>query len=146
MDKLIEQAIEKAQEEFRDESDSSFSSEVDLDDFFTYEELNQILSDNDFFNGHVADLDKAQRHKKISQAAAWLNDYCMDVVSVETESTSKFQPNAIITVDIHRLSYLRDRDLKVFTDMCALADAVFFSALKDEVIRITFSVKDIWRE
>jgi hypothetical protein len=142
----IEQAKKRAEENYQNKVERSRLSNVDVRDFFTEEDLDRILSNNEFFNGRVADLSKAQRHEKLAQAAAWLNDNCMEVVSVEAERLSESHPNGIISVDIRRLGSLRGRELKVFTAMSALADTMFFSGLKDEFIRFTFGVEGVWKE
>jgi hypothetical protein len=146
MKERIEQAKRQAEEDFQNKVERSRLSDVDVRDFFTDEELDAILSNGDFFNGKVANLTKAQRHSKLAQAAAWLNDNCMEVVSVEAERLSKSHPNGIVSVDVRRLGSLRGRGLKVFTAMNALADSVFFSGLKDQTIRFTFSIDGVWQE
>jgi hypothetical protein len=146
MKERIENAKQQAEEDFQSKVERSRLSDVDVRDFFTDEELDRILSDNEFFNGRVADLSKIQRHEKLAQAASWLNDHCMEVVSVEAERLSKSHPNGIVAVDLRRLGSLRGKELKVFTAMCALADTVFFSGLKDQTIRFTFGVEGVWQE
>lgn len=42
---------------------------MDVRDFFSDEELDRILTDNEFFNGRVADLSKVQRHEKFHGGA-----------------------------------------------------------------------------
>jgi hypothetical protein len=76
MGERIEQAKKQAEVDFRNKVERSRLSDVDMQDFLTGEELDRMLSDNEFFNGRVADLSKIQRHKKLAQAAAWLNDNC----------------------------------------------------------------------
>ena len=56
------------------------------------------------------------------------------------------RPNAIIAMDIRRHASLRDKELRVFTAMTALADSVFLSGIKDSTIRFTFGVEGIWKE
>ena len=52
----VEQAKKKAEEEYQEKLERSKQSDVDVRDFFDDEELDRILSDNEFFNGRVADL------------------------------------------------------------------------------------------
>ena len=69
----------------------------------------------------------------------------MEVVDVDMEPVSSSHPNAIITMEIRRLASLRGQELKVFTAMCAMADSVFMSGIKDSVIRFTFGIEEVWK-
>lgn len=33
----------------------------------------------------------------------------------------------------------------MFTAMCAMADSVFMSGIKDSVIRFTFGIEEVWK-
>ena len=65
--------------------------------------------------------------------------------SLEVAATSTMNEgrNGIVVVDIRRLASLRGEELRVFAAMNAIADAVYFSGLKDDVIRISFVVDDV---
>jgi hypothetical protein len=146
MQERIERAKQQAEEDYQNKVERSYFSDVDVRDFFADEELARILSNNEFFNGSVADLTKVQRHSKLAQAASWLNDHCMEVVSVSAEALSKSHPNGIVSVDLRRLGSVRGQELKVLTAMFALSDTVFFSNMKDQTIRFTFGVEGVWQE
>ena len=60
----IAQAKEKAEADYQEKVKQSREADVDVRDFFSDEELDRILTDNEFFNGRVADLSKVQRHEK----------------------------------------------------------------------------------
>lgn len=145
MGQLIEQAKEKAEREYQEKLEKSRASDVDVRDFFSDEELNRILSDNEFFQGKVADLTVMQRYEKAVMAARWLEAHSMEIVGLDVEKVTPKQPNAIICLDIRRLASLRGMELKVFTALTALADSVFLSGIKDAHIRFTFGIEGVWR-
>ena len=142
----IAQAKEKAEADYQEKVKQSREADVDVRDFFSDEELDRILTDNEFFNGRVADLSKVQRHEKVSMAARWMKAHSMEVVDIDIEPVSSSHPNAIITMEIRRLASLRGQELKVFTAMCAMADSVFMSGSKDSIIRFTFGIEGVWNE
>lgn len=142
----IAQAKEKAEADYQEKVKQSREADVDVRDFFSDEELDRILTDNEFFNGRVADLSKVQRHEKVSMAARWMKAHSMEVVDIDIEPVSSSHPNAIITMEIRRLASLRGQELKVFTTMCAMADSVFMSGIKDSIIRFTFGIEGVWNE
>ena len=142
----IKAAAKKAEEEYAAKVEKSRASDVDVRDFFTDEELEKLLSGNEVFNGHVADLSKMERYKRAVTAARWLEANSIEVVGLDIEGTSKSRPNAIIALDIRRLASLRGKELRVFTGLTALADTVFLSGVKDSTIRFTFGVEGIWQE
>ena len=142
----IKAAAKKAEEEYAAKVEKSRASDVDVRDFFTDEELEKLLSGNEVFNGHVADLSKMERYKRAVTAARWLEANSIEVVGLDIEGTSKSRPNAIIALDIRRLASLRGKELRVFTGLTALADTVFLSGIKDSTIRFTFGVEGIWQE
>lgn len=146
MGQRIETAKVKAEADFNAKVERSRASDVDVRSFFSDEELEQLLSGNEFFNGRIADLSKMERYKRASAAAKWLEKNSMEVVNVEIEGVANDRPNAIIAIDIRRLASLRDKELQVFTALTALADSVFVSGLKDKTIRFTFGVEGIWKK
>ena len=85
----IEQAKKKAEEEYQEKLERSKQSDVDVRDFFDDEELDRILSDNEFFNGRVANLSKMQRYEKLKLAAQWMNDHSMEVVCIDIDKPSQ---------------------------------------------------------
>lgn len=141
----IEQAKKKAEEEYQEKLERSKQSDVDVRDFFDDEELDRILSDNEFFNGRVADLPKMQRYEKLKLAAQWMNDHSMEVVCVDIDKPSQPRPNVVVSMELRRLSSLRGRELKIFSAMNVLADTVFLSGLKDEAIRFSFGIESLWQ-
>ena len=136
---------ELTEEEYQEKLERSKQSDVDVRDFFDDEELDRILSDNEFFNGRVADLSKMQRYEKLKLAAQWMNDHSMEVVCVDIDKPSQSRPNVVVSMELRRLSSLRGRELKIFSAMNALADTVFLSGLKDEAIRFSFGIESLWQ-
>ena len=136
---------ELTEEEYQEKLERSKQSDVDVRDFFDDEELDRILSDNEFFNGRVADLPKMQRYEKLKLAAQWMNDHSMEVVCVDIDKPSQSRPNVVVSMELRRLSSLRGRELKIFSAMNVLADTVFLSGLKDEAIRFSFGIESLWQ-
>ena len=146
MGKRIQEAKEKAEEALQNKVEQSRSSDVDVRDFFSNEELERIFQDNEFFQGKIADLSKKQRYDKAVMAAKWMEANSIEVVNVEIEKISPDRPNAIIVIDIRRLASLRGMELQVLTALFALADSAFLSGIKDATIRFTFGIEGIWKE
>lgn len=142
----VERAKIKAEEKYQKKLEQSKASDVDVRDFFDDEELDRILSDNEFFNGRVVDLSKMQRYEKLKLAAQWMNDHSMEAVSVDIEKPSSARPNVVVTMELRRLASLRGRELRIFTAMAAMADTVFLSGLKDSTIRFSFGVESVYQE
>lgn len=145
MRESIERAKAKAEAELQDKIERSRQSDVDVRKVFTTEEFDTICQKNEFFAGKLADLSKAQRHKKLALAAKWLNDHSMEVVAVKVEPVSREHPNAIVSLEIRRLAALSGQELQAFTAMNALADTVFMSGIKDSTIRFTFGIEGVWK-
>lgn len=142
----VEQAKKKTEQEYNEKQERSKSSKIDVRDIITSEELDRILSSGEFFNGQIVDLTKAQRYEKLKTAAYWMHAHSMEVVSVSAEKPTSSSPNVVVTLELRRLSSLRGRELKIFTVMTALADTMFLSSIKDDVIRISFGMEDVWNE
>ena len=141
----IEQARIKAEERYQEKLRQSRASAVDVRDFFDDEELERILQSNDFFTGKIADFSQLQKFNKLKMAAAWLDAHCLEVVKTEVVEPSKSRPNTTITVEVRRLASLHGKEKQVFASMQVLADTVFMSGLKDDVIRFTFGIEGVWR-
>ena len=146
MGKRIAAAAKAAEDDFNKKIERSRASDVDVRSFFTDEELDALLSGNEFFNGKIADLSKMERYDKAVAAAKWLEANSVEVVKVDIEGVARDRPNAIICLDMRRLASLRGKELKLFTAMFTLADSVFLSGIKDSHIRFTFGVEGIWKE
>lgn len=145
MGKKIEQAKAKAEAAYQEKLEKSRASDIDVRDFFTDEELDRILSDNEFFSGKIADLTAVQRYEKVKQAALWLDANSLEVVKVDIEPISRTRPNVTISIEIRRLASLRGKELRVFSAMSILSDTVFLSGVKDATIRFTFGLEGVWQ-
>lgn len=141
----IENIAAQAEQRYQDKVSRSRESDVDVRDFFSDEELERILQSNDFFTGKIADFSQLQKFNKLKMAAAWLDAHCLEVVRTDIEEPSKSRPNTIVAVDIRRLASLRGKEKQVFASMQVLADTVFMSGLKDDVIRFTFGIEGVWK-
>ena len=146
MAEKIEKAKLKAEAEYRAKQEKASQSDIVIDDVLTAEQLDKILSDNEFFNGKVLDLSAAQRYEKVKQAVLWMDAHSIEVNSVQIENVSSARPNAIITMSLRRLSSFKGQELKVFSLLCAMCDTMFMSSVKDDVIRITFGIENVWQE
>lgn len=136
----IEQARIKAEEQYQEKLRRSRESDVDVRDFFDDEELERILQSNNFFTGKIADYEKTERYNKLRMAAQWMMSHSMEVAATSSTDEGK---NGIVVIDIRRLASLRGEELRVFSLMNALADTVYLSGLKDDVIRLSFVVDDM---
>lgn len=146
MGQRIDAAKTKAEADFKVKVERSRADDVDVRSFFTDDELEQLLSSGESFNGKIADLSKLERYNRACAAAKWLEANSLEVVKVETDGVSHDRPNAIVSMDIRRLASLRGKELRVFTALTALADDLFLSGIKDATIRFTFGVRNIWKE
>ena len=141
----IDNIAAQAEQRYQDKVSRSRESDVDVRDFFDDEELERILQSNDFFTGRIADFSQLQKFNKLKMAAAWLDAHCMEVAKTEVVEPSKSRPNTTITVEVRRLASLHGKEKQVFTSMQILADTVFMSGLKDEVVRFTFGIEGVWK-
>ena len=140
----INDAKRKAEDELARKIEKSKGYNVDVRDIFTDADFDVICQNNEFFNGKIVDISKVQRYEKLKKAAQWLEAKSIEVVGIEIEPIEKDHPNAIIAIDIRRVSSFRDKELKAFSAMYILADTVFVSGVKDSVVRFTFGIEDIW--
>jgi len=144
MGQRIHQAAQDAEQRYQEKLQRSRESDVDVRDFFDDEELDQILQGNEFFTGKIADFTKMQRYNKMKMAAKWLDAHCWEIAKTEIDTPSKTRPNVTISIEVRRLSSLKGQEKQVFAAMQILADSVFMSGLKDEVIRFTFGIEGVW--
>ena len=113
MKEIIEAAKEEAEREFNKKLELSSRSDIDIREVFTAEEFDELCRRNEFFNGRKADFSKVQIHKKLAMAAKWLYEHSIEVAWYDVEPVSKSQPNAIVVLEVHRLSSLREQELQV---------------------------------
>ena len=146
MKTIIEAAKEKAEREFNEKMELASRSDIDIREVFTAEEFDELCRRNENFKGTKADFSKVQMHKKLAMAAKWLYEHSIEVVWYDVEPISKAQPNAIVVLEVHRLSSLRKQELQVFSAMAAMADQMFISGMKEDVIRFSFGVERVWDE
>lgn len=136
----IKYAKQKAELEYTAKLEQSCKSDVDVRDFFDDEELERILQSNEYFTSKITDYSKTERYNKLRMAAQWMMSYSLEVSATSTMNEGR---NGIVVVDIRRLASLRGEELRVYAAMNVLADTIYFSGLKDDVIRISFVVDDI---
>lgn len=141
----IADAAAQAEQRYQDKLRRSRESGVDVRDFFDDEELERILQSNEFFTGKIADFSQLQKFNKLKMAASWLDAHCMEVTKVDITEPSKTRPNTTIAVEIRRLASLHGKEKQVFASMQILADTVYVSGLKDEVVRFTFGIEGVWK-
>ena len=90
-------------------------------------------------------MDKIRCYGRIVEAARWIESHSIEVVKVEVERLSAERPNAVVAVDIRRLASFKGEEKERLAAMMRDADTVFMSGIKDDVIRLTFGVEQIWR-
>ena len=146
MGQRIKAAKKKAEAELAEKVQKSRDPSLDVRNLFSDEELEQLLARNELFEGHMADWTALQRYAKLAAAARWLDANSTEVVRVEIEDCSPSRPNAVVVMDIRRLASLQGRELKVYAGIVALADDLFLAGNKDEIVRFTFGIRDIWQE
>lgn len=144
---IIDSAKEKTESELERKIEKlKRGSMEDVFDLLTDGDIVKILTNIDSFQGSIADFSKVQRFKKIAQSAQWLDANSLEVVGCIIGQISSNQPNAIVSLDIRRLSNFRAAQLSALTAMFALADNVFFSGIKDSVIRISYGIEGVYSE
>ena len=138
-DNEVKEKAEYAYDNFLDDiddDDDGFFNDIDLDD------------DDDLFefHGRIVDLDKAQRYEELCEAARWLEANSNAVNKVRFFEASPSEANGHVTFSFQRLFALHGDERKVFAGMSVLADSIYTTCMDDNVIRITFSIDDIWME
>lgn len=144
MAKRIAEAKRKAEEEYEQKKEKSLAFDADVRKMFTAEDIERMLKENEEFRGKTADMSKIQRYGAVLEEARWLEAHSIEVVSIDAERINPCRANAVVTIDLRRLGSLRGEELERFSKMLSYADTVFFSGIKDEVIRITLGMERIW--
>ena len=145
MGKRIEEAKKKAEADYeakqKEKAKLDFGTEDFLDDL-------DIDDDDDLFqfHGRVANLDKAQRYKKLCMAAQWLNANSMYVEKISFFDASPSEANGHITLALRRLSALQGEARDVFAYLSVLADNIYVTCIDDGLIRVSFEICGVWRE
>ena len=117
---------------------------VDVRSFFTDEEIRFLLSDRPF-TGRVMNFPAAQRHKKIGEHATWLKEKSLDVIDCQINKPNSGQPNAMVFMDVEKLTGFYGKEHEAFVKMCVLSDDIHFCATSDKHIRFSFGVLDIFK-
>ena len=117
-----------------------------IEDILADEEIQEFCRLNDLFEGRIADFSKAQRFEKLKKVGQWLDAHSMEVKGLSTSPVSSDKQNAIVMIDIKKLSILEKDDLKVFIAMFSLSDSVFISSVNDGFTRVSFYVQDVYSE
>ena len=146
MGKRIEDAKQKAEQEYKNKIERSRAADVDVREFFSDEELDCLLSSNELFQGKLLDLTKRERYGKLATAARWMDANSIEVADIKIEGISPSRPNAVVVLELHRLASLQGKEAKVFAAMTALADDLFIAGGDSESVRFTFGVREIWKE
>lgn len=141
MGKRIELAKLNAERTFREKGDQASDPTM-----MTPEKLGELLDRIEAYEGKTLDMAKAQRFRQLVERAFWLYSNSTSVPAYEAEKISASHPHAIVWIEIKRLTALKGDAAKAFAAMSELADDIFFSGIKDDVIRITFSVLSVWKE
>ena len=142
---IIATAKEAAERDLQKKKELSGQCKVEVNDVMRPEELDHILSDN-FFGGKVGNLSALQRYEKMKLAASWLDCHCFECVGIDIQPPSRSRTRVTISIEIRRLSYLKDKPLRVFTALNILADSVFISGVKDDVVRYEFGVEGVSKQ
>lgn len=146
MRKIIERAKREAEQEYQEKKMISLRYDADARKIFAVEDLERMLEEDGEFRGHTADMDKIRCFGRIVESAKWLESHSIEVVKVEIERISANRPNAVVAIDIRRLALFRGEEKEQLAAMTRDADTVFMSGIKDDVIRHTFGVEQIWRD
>ena len=145
MRELIERAKRDAEREYQEKKTISLRYDADARKIFTAEDIERMLEEDEEFRGRTADMEKIRCYGRIVETARWLESHSIEVVKVEIESISASRPNVVVTIDIRRLASFKGEEKERLASMMRDADTVFMSGIKDDVIRQTFGVEQIWR-
>ena len=145
MRKIIERAKREAEQEYQEKKTISLRYDADARKIFTAEDIERMLEEDEELRGRTADMEKIRCYGRIVETARWLESHSIEVVKVEIESISASRPNVVVTIDIRRLASFKGEEKERLAAMMRDADTVFMSGIKDDVIRQTFGVEQIWR-
>ena len=114
-------------------------------ELFTAEEQDEIESWIDNFRGNEVDFNVLQKFTKIGEYACYLRDHSIFVKSISIEKPNRNSINAFIRILIEKHSLFSDQPCDTLAEMFKLANSVSINSNSDnDVIQITFSVKNIW--
>lgn len=145
MRELIERAKRDAEREYQEKKTISLRYDADARKIFTAEDIERMMEEDEEFRGRTADMEKIRCFGRIVEIARWLESHSIEVVKVEIESISASRPNVVVTIDIRRLASFKGEEKERLAAMMRDADTAFMSGIKDDVIRQTFGVEQIWR-
>ena len=134
----IKEVAEAAEAEYRTKLEKSRDPDIDVRDFFTDEELERLLSENEMFEGHLADWTALQRYNKLTAAACWLDAHSIECLGVEIEGTAPSRPNATVALDIRRLASLRGKELKAYAGDGTYGDRLNKTELLEQSVEEEF--------
>ncbi|MDO4841656.1 MAG: hypothetical protein Q3982_03150 [Phoenicibacter congonensis] len=110
------------------------------------DEISELIDRLDHYDGKTLNMKKAQQMMRLGELAKWLLDNSMDITTIDIERIHPSHPNALVWIELKRLSSLDDEELEVFKEMTSLADHIFFSGIADDVIRVSFAIQRVWDE
>lgn len=114
---------------------------------YTPEQIAEMHDRNENFHGKYADFGKVQLYNKIKDGLVDLLDNCRDAfrVSMDELKPNNREQNALLTLDLSKISILDPEQANKLADIIQLADRLIISA--DQTgIRFSFGVEKIWSE
>ena len=104
------------------------------------EDIQEMSRLNEMFKGKFVDISKAQKYEKIKQLAKWLDANCSFVHGYFLNEIG----NSGVRIDLSKMALFQEKDLRIFVNICLLADFITISGIEDHKISIFFGIFDAY--
>ena len=112
---------------------------------FTPKQIAEMHDRNENFSGKTANLSKMQTYNRIKNNLIAIFEKGKDVYRIEESAPRQHKQNAVIALDIDRISIYDNETACILAETMKMADRLVFSALEKH-IRISFGVENIWKD
>lgn len=112
---------------------------------YTPEEIIAAWERNQSFHGHHANLEKVRLYYKIKKELETLKDNCLDILGVNGYDPNPRERHAIIWADLRPIASFHKEDSDALSAIIKESDGITLAAT-DKTLRITFTIRDVWKD
>jgi len=146
MQEHIENAKRAAEERYLQKREKQGRLSMTIDEILADEDIQELCRLNDLFDGKVVNFTKTRRFKSLNQIAEWMDANWQMVNDYSVSPISSDKPNASVSIDIQKLIYIKEDELRAFIAACSLSDTITISSMNKDFTRITFGLLGVYSE
>jgi len=152
MEARIEKARKEAEARFwaKDEKRKELAQDISLQEYVKSvledEDIQEMSRLNEMFEGKFIDISKAQKYEKMKQSAQWLDANCSYIDGYLLDEIRPDERNSGVRVDLSKIALFQEKDLRIFVNMCLLADFIVVSGFKENTVIISFDILDVYSD